>query len=201
MKIKMLPLAKLISAAALFSASAGALAGSPGVGSLTHSPFDTHVPMLGGAGLVVLAALLGIIALRFMKGREQPGSQFLILALAVGALASGGSGLKLISDANAISGVPLSDVNGGTLTIPNTGFSEVSNNTGFPQKIDNISLNSGCYLGDFENGGGNGGNGGGSFLGECNDDPGTVLENSDFCEILVCCSILNGGKDDCSGSL
>ncbi|MFT4521047.1 MAG: hypothetical protein ACI9JM_003458 [Halioglobus sp.] len=192
MIIRMLPLAKLTAAAALLSTSTVALAGGAGVGSVTHVPFETHVPMLGGAGLVVLAALLGIIALRFMKNRETSGSQFLVLALAVGTIASGASGLKLINDANAISGVQFSDPNGSNVSILSAGFSSVYNDTGFPQKITDISVIPGCTLEDPGNGG-NGGNGGGSFLGTCNDDPGTILERDDSCDILVVC-ILNGGN-------
>jgi hypothetical protein len=189
MKIRMLPISKLISATALLLASTSALAG--GFGTVTHAPFETQVPMLGGAGLMVLAGLLGIVALRFMKDRKQSGGQFLFLALTVGALASAGSGFKIISDAHAVHTPEFSEASGGTVSIPSDGVNSFTNSTGFPQKITDISLVTGCTLNSIVEG--NGGNGGGTFLGQCDDSPGTVLENTDYCAILVVCAI-NGGK-------
>jgi len=187
------------------------MAGSPGgVGSVSHSPLSSvSVPMLGGTGLVVLSALLAVVSLRFMKNRRLGGGHFLVLATLTGALAAGGSGIKLISDAQAGLGgeqVSLTREGGGTVTILNQGYSVVFNGTGVTQKLTDISTAPGCVIGPI-NGGSNGGGAqvtnGGSFQGTCSDGsegPATVLENLDTCEVLICCGVnggSNGGADGC----
>ncbi|MFT4518071.1 MAG: hypothetical protein ACI9JM_000448 [Halioglobus sp.] len=178
---------KLAAAAALAVTSSQVLAG----GSVGHIPASESVPMLGGVGLVVLAGLLGLVAVRFMKDSNRSGGQFLMLAIAASALASGGSGIKLINDAYADASVQLSDSSGGVVTIPFPGFHEVFNNTGVPQQINDIDLNPGYSLQEIFIRSGNGGNRGGSLEGQCDDKPSTVLAPGGSCEMQVCCG--NGG--------
>ncbi|MFT4613660.1 MAG: hypothetical protein ACI9NT_000801 [Bacteroidia bacterium] len=168
-----------------------------GVGSISHEPTANAVPLLGGAGLIVLSALLGLLSLRFLKERGRSGS-FLIVAAMAGAVASAGGGLKLISDAEAqFNGIQLTELSGGKITIPFEGFNSVINAAGTAQEITRISLNEGCELQVFRvmslGNGGNGGNGG-TFRGACDDKPGTVLQPGDFCDISVCCDGPNGGN-------
>lgn len=181
-----------------------ALAGS--VGSVTHTPNIAGVPMLGGAGLVMLSALLGLISFRFLKDRGRKGGTLVIAATLTGAIAAAGGGFTLINEAQAQKGVLLSNNAGGTVELPFEGFNLIVNDTSVPQQIEDISTVSGCFVqkeklqlnGGFVNGGGNGGlseNGGGSgaFRGTCSDEGnnGTVLQPDDRCEVLVCCG--NGG--------
>lgn len=181
--------------AASFLVSAQSLAGTQ-TGVITYGPLSSAVPALGGAGLIVLSALLGLVSLRFLKDRNS--GKFLTLAILTGAIAAGGSGVKLISDAHAapIGLVALSNASGGSVAIEAEGYSNVRNTTGAAQKILSISVEPGCVLAsDLNINGGNvvnGGNGG-AFRGTCSDSPGTVLQPADFCEVNVCCSGLNGG--------
>ena len=182
-----------------------------GVGSITHSPDISGVPMLGGAGLVVLSALLGLVSLRFLKDRSRHGSTLVIAATLTGAIVAAGGGITLISEAQAMKGVLMSDAEGGTVVIPFDGYNTVINDTNVPQQIKRIAADEGCFIGDGElilNGGipgkGNGGvkNGGngGNFLGTCQDGGpnGTVLQPDDRCEVLVCCGP-NGGDNGGNG--
>ena len=190
------------SAAAFVLIGTEALAGVPNggsvtVGTVTHAPSSVSVPMLGGAGLVVLSALLALVAVRFLKDRKRSGGQFMVLALAASVLATGGSGLKLINDAIAIpASVLLSNSSGGAVDIPDQGYSLVLNNTGTTQRITNLSAEPECFFeppGNGGNGGINGGNGG-DYRGTCSDSPPTVLGDQEYCEVFVCCGLtVQGG--------
>jgi len=177
--------------------SVDTLAGS--VGSLTHVPYAASVPMLEGAGLVILSALLGVVSLRFLRQR---GNQFLLVATATAAIATAGGGVKLISDAQAMHEISMSEAAGGVIELPSSGLNIVFNNTGRTQQISEISPNPGCSIENPPNGGGlddgngglQGGNGG-SYVGTCADNPGTVLEPNDNCEVFICCEV-NGGCFD-----
>jgi hypothetical protein len=189
---------KFASVLSLTGLSSVVLAGGPPVGSITYSGLNS-VPMLGGAGLVVLSALLALVSVKFLKNREN-GGQFLVLALIVGAMASGGSGIKLISDAYAgpASEIVLGNSSGGTVNIPNQGLHAVRNNSGVTQKINQINTIPGCFVASgpiraAANGGANGGNGG-DFKGGCDDSPSTVLRNDEYCFVEVCCGG-NGGAN------
>ncbi len=193
----------LAGSAALLLLAPQAFAGSS-VGSITHIGLS-EVPALGGFGLLLLSGLLGVVSLRFLQAREK--GRFLAIAALAGTLASAG-GFNLVNTADAIIvDIELQGDKGSAIVdIPFDGFHTVINRSGGLRQITNISLDPGCVLADLENGGGNGGmmanggNGGngGSYRGQCNDEPGTRLEQDDFCEILVCCGFSNGGNGGCA---
>lgn len=185
-----------------------ALAGGGSVGSLTHVGLS-EIPALGGFGLLLLSGLLGAVSLRFLKAREK--GRFLVIAALAGTLASVG-GVNVVSKVEAgITGISLFGDGEATVNIPSPGFHIVTNVTNGDRRITAIDLVDGCFLGNLENGGGNGGpangglnggllvNGGngGVFRGPCNDEPGTRLGAQDFCELLVCCGGPNGGNGGC----
>lgn len=180
------------------------------MGSVTYSPDIARVPMLGGAGLVILSALLGLVSLRFLKYRGRNGSTVVVLATLTGALAAVGGGIKLISEAQAASEVLLTNNAGGTVILPVQGFNHVINSSSVRQQIDRISADAPCFVtdnilngGGVANGGSDGGNGGGlqgansgSFPGWCDDagGDGTVLQPNDHCDVFVCCPTNGGGN-------
>jgi len=195
MKLAKLKIAKTGSLLALGALSANVMAQS--VGSITHIPYSESIPALGGMGLLVLSALLGVVSLRFLKQRNASNTTFLLTATLLGAVAAAGSGVKLISDANAISGVSLSEGSGGVVSIPEQGYNTVHNDTGRGQQISEIELIDECTLLEPEemvlNGGTKDKDNGGSFVGSCSDDPGTIMAAGDYCEVLVVCDEVNGG--------
>lgn len=180
-------------AAALALSSSAAMAGfNGGAGIIMHAPHGNPVPAIGGIGLVALALLLSVAAVRLFKRSGTDGSKFLIAAMGVAVLVSGASGLKVMNDAYALTSpkINLKVDSGGTVTIPDTnGCYEVLNTTNLPQSITDIQANLGWVLTAC-----NGGvpskagakpaimNGGG-FQGTCSDSPSTLLEVGEFCEI------------------
>jgi len=168
--------------AAFFSQQA--LAGSS-TGVIIYAPGSVPVPVLGGAGLIALSVLLTLVAFRFMKARKQGGGMFLVLAVLTGALASGGSGIKLISDAYAVvADIQMTSASGGQVSIPSPGYHRVINNTGGTQRITAINMANGCYIQPVIT------NGGGPAS-VCSTS--TTLQDQAFCEIDVCCPGPNGG--------
>lgn len=187
-------------AGALALASNAAIAGSSGM--ILHEPFATPVPAIGGVGLVALAMLLSVVAVRLFKRSGAEGSKFLITAIGVTALAAGSGGVKLISDAQAVyvlNGVPLVVNSGGAVDVPDAANCySVFNDTDVQQRITQLQPGPGwafvpCDMLVMVQGGGQGGmpfaNGGllngGGFRGTCNDNPGTVLGVGDFCTIAA----------------
>ncbi|MEM1114013.1 MAG: midcut-by-XrtH protein [Pseudomonadota bacterium] len=191
----------------LFVASMTAMAGnggnggSMGVGRIEYEPLlmsvgiadgAVGVPLFGGAALVMLSVLLGLVSIRFFRDRKRSGSLWLITATVSAALASGGSGLKLISDVNA--GPPLislmSDI-GGEIPIPMDGTFVVRNTSGIGLRITGITLNNECVLltrvpVDKVNGGVSLNGGLVSLTSSCLE--GTVLDPSGGeCDLDVCC--------------
>jgi len=196
-------------------ACAGATQGGGGapIGDITHSPtLDAiGVPALGGFGLLALAALLGLFGYRVIKSKHGAGTQWLLAACVVSALAAGSGGIKLISDAYAIVTVQFTDENGDTLELalgdvifadlnggffcdfPNGGGNggreaaiPITNATGAIQYITDISISGGpCIPRELGVQAINGGNGG--YLGACTDFPPLEMAPSDSCEIGVCC--------------
>jgi len=171
------------------------------VGSITHANLS-EVPALGGFGLLLLSALLGVVSLRFMKAREK--GRFFALAALSATLASAG-GVNIIGNAEAgLESISLC-LNETTVDIPTDGYHVVTNRSGGSRQITDITLADGCYLESVLNGGGNGammnggfnGGNGGDYRGECSDDPRTRLGSEDFCDILVCCGGPNGGNGGC----
>lgn len=192
------------------------LAGDNGaqVGEVTHSPTleSIAVPALGGVGLLALTVLLGLFGYRVLKGEHGAGTKWLLAACVTTALASGGSGLKLINDAYAIVMVSFVDAQGDTIEFfesdvnisfnggcsvnaGDKGFVTVANSTGETQFLTDVSIArpGPCERIDYEEeqGGGNGGNGG-AFLGECLDSPPLEMAPDDSCEIALCCWLSPG---------
>lgn len=179
---------------ATFAASSGAWAGAPIGGAITHGPLSaTAVPTMGGFALILLAALMLVVVARMIKSRQLNGAQFMLAALVTGAIASGASGIKLVSEAHALrlpNPVLLNDPAGGTLTL----FQDlncVTNQTGVAQQILDIQINvpvannggqanvgaPTCPDGPITNGG--------SFVAvpECSDNPPTVLQPDGTCAV------------------
>lgn len=184
----------------------------PMIGDLTHSPTldAVGVPLLGGVGLLLLAALLGLFGFRVLKSDQAAGSKWLLAACLTTALASGSGGIKLMSDAYAdIADIAFEDENGATITLyegdvsydnggncgPPQGGSEglivVANATETLQFLTDVTIADGpCtileqneFLLD-----GNGGNGAGTNHGICEDLP-LAMEPDDSCDIAVCCTV------------
>ncbi|MDO8862778.1 midcut-by-XrtH protein [Haliea sp. E1-2-M8] len=179
------------------AASSGAWAGAPIGGTITHGPLSaTAVPTTGGFALILLAALMLVAVARVIKSRQLNGGQFMLAALVTGAIASGASGIKLVSEAHALrllpNAVSLSDPAGGTLNLVQN-LNCVSNETGVAQQILDIQIN----VPVANNGGqANGGaptcpdgpiTNGGSFVAvpECSDNPPTVLQPDGTCAVDI----------------
>ncbi|MGV6826629.1 MAG: midcut-by-XrtH protein [bacterium] len=163
-------------------------------GSILYRPVANAVPTTGGMALIVLAALLGLIGFRMMKQREQAGTNWLVAAIAVSAMVSAGSGVKLISDAYATYGVyPMTEAGGGQVVLPFVKGPEciiVQNQTTSPQEIYDIQPDGSHILGACANGGVVIANGG-EYRGTCSDDPSTILGSGEICDIEI--SPANGG--------
>ncbi len=95
----------LIASVSLFSKTA--FAGAPIVaGTMTFSIPNTAinptaVPSLSGTMLIVLSLLLFVVAFRIANQKNAKAGKFFLMVLGVGALSSGISGMKLVSDVNA----------------------------------------------------------------------------------------------------
>ena len=203
---KALTLAGRASALTFLTFSATQALAGGGFGSITHSPDISGVPMLGGAGLVILSALLGLVSLRFLKDRSRHGSTFVIAATLTGAIAAAGGGIKLINDAQAAPSIAFSDAEGGTVDLRFEGLNIVFNDTNVPQQIKDIRADEPCFIvdeilnGGFGNGGMVNGGNGGSFQGICSDNGpnATVLRPGNSCDVYVCCpGGGNGGNGGC----
>jgi hypothetical protein len=79
----------------------------------------TAVPALGGYALVALAGLLALVAYRLRGDALLRENRFLGVALAVTVIAVGASGARLVYAVNfgPAPGVPLSNADGGTVTV------------------------------------------------------------------------------------
>lgn len=132
-------------AALMFSGTA--LGGTPG--TITFAPASVAaVPTLGGALLVLLAALLGVIGLRAARQRRAP---LLVAALAAGALATGGGGLQLVSKAVAgadISVTPIDSDDGQQQFSLGSGPNLFRNDTAIPMEVVDIQLDERCFSTD-----------------------------------------------------
>jgi hypothetical protein len=189
-------------------ASAATLAGNGGavlVGEVTHSP-ALAVPVLGGVGLLALAALLGLFGYRVLRRDHGAGTKWLLVACVTTALASGGSGIKLINDAYAPppmvqflnaqgATIPFfeEDVNtnnGGACSFNAGGsrFVTVVNRTVRTQFLTDVTIADDGPCKRIE---GNGGNGG-VPPDECVDTPPLEMSPDDSCEIALCCWLSPG---------
>lgn len=164
-----------------------------GVGAITHAPFSTAVPGLSGLALIVLALLLAVVAVRFLRGKSAGANPLLVGATLVTALAVGGSGIKLVSDANAVivDSINMELSSGGTVIVPFPGYWQINNVTGIQQKLTSIEVDPGCFISEV-----NGGNAG-SDLGNC--EVGLNMGDDDYCYINVYCEICGPQGGDNGG--
>ncbi len=189
----------LLGLAALVAGNA-ASAGVPG--SITYGPLSaTAVPTLGGFALILLAVLMLLVVARLLRDRQLNGTQFMLAALVTGAIASGASGIKLVSEAYADwvpNAIALDNPAGGTLAL-GPDLNCVTNSTGVAQQILDIQLaglianNGGAPVnGGMMNGGavsydcpdGSMTNAGTIPVPECSDAPPTVLQPDDTCAVF-----------------
>ena len=129
----------------LYFLSSSSWAGNGG-GTITYGPSAaTPVPTLSGVMLIMLALLLAAIAFRILRQKDNHAGRMMVLSLlAVGTLASGLSGVKLIDNAYADPILEeLTNPNGGTLVIDNNDIYEIRNATSGTATILNIQFN-GC---------------------------------------------------------
>ncbi len=193
-------LGRMLGGAALLGASGTALAQS-----ITYQPLATAIPSLSGVGLVLLATLMAGAVWHFNRnGKGMPGGRFMGLALVVGAVASGASGVKLMNEAWAISGadIELDQAAGGVKPLV-VGLNCVVNKTNVTQQIVDIDTTI-----QGNNGGTTGIQAGGRVVGvanggqvscpdsvdvsnagvapDCTEAPnGTILQRNDVCSVLV----------------
>jgi hypothetical protein len=189
-------------AVGLFTLLAGhsAVAGTVPGGTITYGPLSaTAVPTMSGFALILLAALMLVVVARVLKSRQLNGTQFMLAALVTGAIASGASGIKLVSGAYAVvmaNPVSLSNPAGGTANL-GLGLNCVNNLTGVAQQIVNIQkedimiiannggmANVGAPPTECPEIGGNT-NSGLVPVPECSDDPRTVLQPDGTCAVFV----------------
>lgn len=193
-------LGRMLGGAALLGASGTALAQS-----ITYQPLATAIPSLSGVGLVLLATLMAGAVWHFNRnGKGMPGGRFMGLALVVGAVASGASGVKLMGDAWATS-LPIVQLDapaGGTKPLQ-PGLNCVVNITSVTQQVVDIDTNiqsgnggtTSIQAGDRVVGVANGGqvscpdnvevlNPGVAPV--CSEAPnGTILQRNDVCSVQV----------------
>lgn len=122
------------------SSSVWAVAASPG--QLIYGPVATPVPTLSGPILIILALLLATIGYRILRQKNNHAGRMMTLSLiAIGALASGIGGVKLIDDAYAsfIPETDLVEASGGVVDIcSNCGTQGYRNVTNAVTKIKRI---------------------------------------------------------------
>jgi hypothetical protein len=169
------------SALLLLALSTSAAFAGNGGGTIFYAPpgalESTPVPVLGGFGLIILAGLLSVVSLRFIRQRKQSG-HWLVAATLTGALAAGGGGIKLVSDAYAgINLYPMNNPSGGSIPVEYCGPGQLTNFTGLPQQITEMQ-NRDCIF-TFAPIGGSG-NGGSIDQGDC--FAGKTLQDTGYCD-------------------
>jgi hypothetical protein len=129
-------------AASLATIPAWTWAGNGAVGTITFQPLNTSsVPTLGGAMMILLAALLAFIAFRSMrdgKGRGSTG-MFLVGTLVAGSVLSGLGGLNLMRDAVAGVGNTITNPDGATKDIFKT-LNTYNNDSGVTMRVTDITF-------------------------------------------------------------
>jgi len=94
-KLSAFVLFTIASTTSAFATGGTAIFSLPGAGS------PTAVPSLSGSMLIVLSLLLFIVAFKVSKQKNSNPSKFFMMLIGTGILVSAGSGIKLVSDANA----------------------------------------------------------------------------------------------------
>jgi hypothetical protein len=113
------------------------------LGTITFEPIGaSSIPTLGGTMLILLAVLLGFVAIRQMRSGGGRGSAGMLLvgALVAGTLASGLGGFGLLRHAVAGGGSnTITDPGGATFPI-NEGLNVYTNNSGVTQRVADIDF-------------------------------------------------------------
>jgi len=109
-------------------------------GVLVYAPVaPANIPTLGGSMLILLSLLLFAASFKLSKKAPSRSTHLLITLFAVGTFISAGGGIKLISDAHALSTHSMVAA-GGNLPIDSYVLNNYTNNTGVGQKIVSIVL-------------------------------------------------------------
>lgn len=83
--------------------SASVFAGRPSAGSITFAPVEpAAIPTMGGIGLVLLAVIVGFLAIQALRNRQAGQHLTSIMALGLCALISAAAGVNLISESRAL---------------------------------------------------------------------------------------------------
>lgn len=165
--------AAVASVAALFSSGLSAQAVPVEV---TYQPVASSIPTMSSAMLIVLAMLLGTLAFRLLRSNGT--GRLMGTLLALGALAMGSGGIKVLSDAYAELPSAMDNPNGGKLYRYATG--PVVNESGRTQMI--IAIKCAFPAGDK-----NSPVSANFGAPTCDDDPPTVLSPSDQCYLAFYC--------------
>ncbi|MEQ8517168.1 MAG: midcut-by-XrtH protein [Chromatocurvus sp.] len=153
-----------------------ALAGGDG-GTITFSPSAVAaVPTLGNALLVLLAGLLGLIALKSYR-RARGVTPMIAGLLAVAALASAGGGINLVRQAHAaIVANTITQPQGQTFPLA-SGPNSFLNDAGTTLETSDIQLAGSCSVGTNNS-----------------EDPdcaeGQTIADGDSCQIVVDCDVI-----------
>lgn len=134
-------------------------------GNITFSPADAAaVPALGGVALILVALLLIVIALRYLRHGGGGVAPAIAVGMSLLALTSAGGGLVLISDAQATIPVEtISNPEGQTFPV-RFGEYDYENASGLPMEVVDLDV-SGCF----------------GVSGSC--ELGTVLEDGGSCNL------------------
>jgi hypothetical protein len=109
-------------------------------GILVYAPVaPANIPTLGGSMLILLSLLLFAASFKLSKKAPSRSTHLLITFFAVGTFISAGGGIKLISDAHALSTHSMVAA-GGNLPIDSYVLNNYTNNTGVSQEILSIVL-------------------------------------------------------------
>ncbi len=110
-------------------------------GTLVYAPVvaPAAIPTLGGTMLIVLSLLLFAASFKLAQQKRSSVKHFVVSLLAVGTLLSATGGVKLVSDAQAVSTHPMVAA-GGNLPVIGDDLNNYTNNTGVSQEIKSISL-------------------------------------------------------------
>jgi hypothetical protein len=118
-------------------------------GSITFTPDSaaaaTAVPTLGGAFLILLAALLGVIAMKAVRRSQQGGTIASVFAVAVlsGSLVTAMTGAMLMQEAKAGATLPILNPEGETFDV-NCFFNVFDNQSAVGMTVTALTPPAGC---------------------------------------------------------
>lgn len=139
----------------LLAVPTAAVAGTPPPGSISFEPGfagSVSIPTMGGIGLVLLALVLGVVAVQHIRSNGGQLGSFLVAGLATGALLSAGGGATLISQSHALvaSDFTITNPEGETLDVNFREPNSYTNASGVPMGVSALSLPLDCAPPDTE---------------------------------------------------